>query len=168
MATITLKGNPIHTAGELPKIGSTAPSFVLTGSDLSDVTLDKFVGKSKLLNIFPSLDTSVCATAVRRFHEELSKAKELVILNISADLPFAQARFCASEGIDQAVSLSAFRSSFGQEYGVEIIDGPLRNLLSRAVILLDANNRVVYTEQVPEIAQEPNYEAVLQQVTSLR
>lgn len=167
MAKITLKGTPIETCGALPKVGATAPSFVLTGGDLGDVTLDQFAGKLKLLNIFPSLDTPTCAMSVRKFHEKLAQEKGLVILNISMDLPFAQARFCAAEGIKSAVSLSAFRSSFGREYGVEIVDGPVRGLLSRAVILLDANNRVVYTEQVAEIAQEPDYEKVLNQVYAL-
>jgi thioredoxin-dependent peroxiredoxin len=168
MARITLKSNPIQTFGELPKVGEIAPSFALTGSDLNEATLDQYTGKLKLLNIFPSIDTPTCAMSVRKFHEKLAQDKGLVILNISADLPFAQARFCAAEGIKNAVSLSTFRSSFGRDYGVEIVDGPIRGLLSRAVILLDADNRVVYTEQVPEIAQEPSYEKLLNQVYALR
>ncbi len=162
MATITLKGNPIHTIGELPAIGSRAPDFVLVNGELQNVSLDNFKGKKKILNIVPSLDTGVCAASARRFNQEAAQFPNTVILTISRDLPFAQKRFCTTEGIDQVITLSDLRSrDFGKHYGVEIIDGPLAGLLSRAIVVLDEENRVIYTEQVPEIAQEPNYEAVL-------
>lgn len=162
MATITLKGNPIHTIGELPAIGSRVPDFVLVNGELQDVSLDNFKGKKKILNIVPSLDTGVCAASARRFNQEAAQFPNTVILTISRDLPFAQKRFCTTEGIDQVITLSDLRNrDFGKAYGVEIIDGPLAGLLSRAIVVLDEENRVIYTEQVPEIAQEPNYEAVL-------
>ncbi|HOM23840.1 MAG TPA: thiol peroxidase [Termitinemataceae bacterium] len=162
MATITFKGNPIHTIGELPAIGSRAPDFVLVNGELQNVRLDNFKGKKKILNIVPSLDTGVCAASARRFNQEAAQFPNTVILTISRDLPFAQKRFCSTEGIDQVITLSDLRSrDFGKAYGVEIIDGPLAGLLSRAIVVLDEENRVIYTEQVPEIAQEPNYEAVL-------
>jgi thiol peroxidase len=162
MATITLKGNPIHTSGNLPVVGETAPNFVLTRGDLSDVSLKDFEGKRKLLNIVPSLDTGVCAASARRFNQEADTVQDTVVLTISADLPFAQHRFCAVEGIKNVVMLSELRSrDFGGDYGVRIVDGPLSGLLSRAVVVLDKENRVVYAEQVPEIAQEPNYEQAL-------
>ncbi|MDI3285067.1 thiol peroxidase [Polyangium sp. 15x6] len=159
MATITLKGNPIHTSGELPKQGSAAPDFQLLRGDLSRASLASFSGK-KILNIFPSIDTPVCAISVRKFNERASKIGATV-LNISEDLPFAQKRFCGAEGIDKTETLSAFRSSFGKEYGVEITDGPLAGLAARAVLVLDGDNKVVYAELVPEIAQEPNYDAAI-------
>ncbi|HOJ98604.1 MAG TPA: thiol peroxidase [Termitinemataceae bacterium] len=162
MATITFKGNPIHTIGELPAIGSRAPDFVLVNGELQNVRLDNFKGKKKILNIVPSLDTGVCAASARRFNQEATQFPNTVILTISRDLPFAQKRFCTTEGIDRVITLSDLRSrDFGKAYGVEIIDGPLAGLLSRAIVVLDEENRVIYTEQVPEIAQEPNYEAVL-------
>jgi thioredoxin-dependent peroxiredoxin len=159
MATITLKGNPIHTSGELPAKGSAAPDFTLTKSDLSRVNLQSFPGK-KVLNIFPSVDTPVCATSVRKFNEHVSQ-KGITVLNISEDLPFAHTRFCAAEGLKQVEALSAFRSSFAKDYGVEITDGPLAGLAARSVVVLDESNKVVYTELVPEIAQEPNYDAAI-------
>lgn len=161
MATITLKGNPCRTSGELPRVGSTAPTLQLTTADLKDVTLENFAGKKKILNIFPSVDTSVCATSVKNFHAKVSGRNDLVVLNISADLPFAQKRFCSAEGIENAVTLSSFRSSFATDWGLNIVDGPLAGLCSRAVIVLDEKNRVTHTEQVSEIAQEPNYNAAL-------
>lgn len=162
MATITFKGNPIHTVGELPAIGSRAADFLLVNGELQNVTLDSFKGKKKILNIVPSLDTGVCAASARRFNQEAVQFPNTVILTISRDLPFAQKRFCTTEGIDRVITLSDLRNrDFGKAYGVEIIDGPLAGLLSRAVIVLDEENRVIYTEQVPEIAQEPNYEAVI-------
>ena len=161
MATITLKGNPIHTIGNLPKVGSTAPNFKLTKTDLTEATLADFSGKKKILNIFPSVDTGVCATSVKTFYAKTRTLPNIVVLNISADLPFAQKRFCGTEGIENAVSLSTFRSTFGKDWGVTITDGPLVGLCSRAVVVLDENNKVLYAEQVPEIAQEPNYEATL-------
>ena len=162
MAQITLKGNPIHTAGDLLPLGSTAPDFVLTNSSLEDVGLDAFAGKCKILSIVPSLDTGLCAKSAEQFNSVVAGKNDLVLLNISADLPFAAGRFCSSKGLDNIVTLSSFRSpSFGQDYGVEIIDGPMAGLLSRAVIVLDESNKVLYTEQVPEIGQEPNYDAAL-------
>ncbi|MEI6515486.1 MAG: thiol peroxidase [bacterium] len=162
MATITLKGNPIQTAGVLPKEGTRAPGFTLTGSDLSDVTLEQFAGKKKVLNIVPSLDTSVCALSARRFNHEAGTLPDTVIINISADLPFAQKRFCEAEGLKNVVNLSTMRApAFGKDYGVVITTGPLAGLMSRAVIVLDRQDKVVFAEQVPEIAQEPNYEAAL-------
>jgi len=153
MATITLKGSSIHTSGELPKAGSPAPNFELTSRTLEDLSLESFGKKRKLLNIFPSIDTSVCQAAYHHLFEQWKAKEGLILLNISADLPFALDRFCDKE----AIVLSAFRSSFAADYGVEIVDGPLRGLCARAVVLLNEENKVVYTELVPEIAQEPNY-----------
>jgi thiol peroxidase len=159
MTTITLKGNAIQTVGELPKTGSKAADFSLLKQDLSRVSLKDFPGK-KVLNIFPSIDTAVCATSVRKFNELASK-RGVTVLCISEDLPFALKRFCGAEGLDKVVPLSAFRSSFGKDYGLEIQTGPLAGLCSRAIVVLDENNNVLYTEQVPEIGQEPNYEGAL-------
>ena len=162
MATVTLKGNPIHTAGALPAVGSKAPDFRLTRADLADVSLKDFAGRRKLLNIVPSLDTGVCAASARRFNQEASRVPGAAILTISADLPFAQKRFCEVEGIDRVEALSELRArEFGEKFGVRIIDGPLAGLLSRAVVVLDENDKVLYTEQVPEIAQEPDYDKAL-------
>lgn len=158
MATITLKGNAINTAGQLPAVGSALPPFTLVRSDLSDASLADFAGKKLVLNIFPSLDTPVCAASVRRFNQDAASHGETVVLCISADLPFAHSRFCVAEGIENVVSLSTFRSpEFGRSYGVGIVDGPLNGLLSRAVIVTDASGKVLYAEQVPEIVQEPDY-----------
>jgi thiol peroxidase len=161
MATITLKGKTIHTSGELPSKGSTAANFNLVGGDLSDVTLESYSGKRKLLNIFPSVDTGTCAASVRNFNEKSASLDKMVVLNISADLPFAQGRFCGAENIKDSHTLSCFRSSFAKDYGLEIIDGPLKGLCSRCIILLDVDNTVLYTEQVSEIADEPNYDLAL-------
>ncbi|MCC5845783.1 MAG: thiol peroxidase [Verrucomicrobia bacterium] len=162
MAKITFKGSPIHTCGELPATGSAAPDFVLCGGDLSDVSLSDFAGKTVILNIVPSLDTGVCQASARRFNEIASRVKDVKILNVSLDLPFAQGRFCGSENLNDVINLSAFRSpEFGKTYGVVIEDGPLAGLFSRAVVLIGADGKVLYKEQVPEIAQEPAYEAVL-------
>ncbi|UWX56936.1 thiol peroxidase [Chlorobaculum sp. MV4-Y] len=162
MATITLKGNFIHTAGELPAVGSQLPAFTLVKSDLSEVSPADFAGKKLVLNIFPSLDTAVCAASVRRFNKEAGERGDAVVLCISADLPFAQGRFCTTEGLENVVSLSVFRSpEFGQNYGLTITDGPLKGLLSRAVIVADASGKVLYVEQVPEIVQEPDYDKAL-------
>jgi thiol peroxidase len=167
MATITLKGNPIHTAGELPKPGTRAPDFKLTRRDLADVSLKDFAGKRKLLNIVPSLDTGVCAASARRFNQEAAKVDNAVILTVSLDLPFAQGRFCEAEGIDKVVMLSELRDRrFGEDWGVRIVDGPLAGLLSRAVVILDADDAVLYVQQVPEIGQEPDYAAALQALRS--
>jgi thiol peroxidase len=162
MATITHKGNQIHTKGSLPALGSKAPDFRLTKADLGDVGLKDFAGKVKVLNIVPSLDTSVCALSAKRFDKEIAGHAGAVLLNISADLPFAASRFCKAEGLANIVTLSEMRDkAFGADYGVEIVDGVLAGLLSRAVVILDENDKVVYHEQVPEIGQEPNYEAAL-------
>lgn len=162
MANVKLGGNPVHTSGELPKRGEKAPDFSLTGGDLKDVSLKDFAGKRKILNIVPSVDTGVCAASARRFNQEAAKLTNVAILTISNDLPFAQKRFCASEGIKEVTPLSELRSrEFGDAYGVRIVDGPMAGLLSRAVVVLDENDSVIYTEQVPEIAQEPDYEKVL-------
>ncbi len=162
MATITFKGNPIHTSGNLPAKGATAPDFKLTKTDLSDVSLKDFAGMKKILNVTPSLDTGVCATSAKKFNEAVSSLGDVVLLNVSADLPFAAGRFCESNGLMNVVALSTFRSpDFAQAYGVRIVDGPLAGLTARAVVVLDAQNKVLHAELVPEIAQEPNYEAAL-------
>lgn len=168
MATITFKGNPVQTIGNLPAKGSKVPDFKLTGADLGDVSLATYAGKVKILNIVPSLDTGVCAASARAFNKAAASLGDVVILTISRDLPFAQSRFCAAEGIDKVVTLSEMRDrNFGKNYGVEMTSGPLAGLLSRAVIVLDRSDRVVYTEQVPEIAQEPNYVASLEAVKKI-
>jgi len=162
MAQVTFKGNPLHTAGSLPKPGSTAPDFKLVKTDLSTLSLSDFKGKRVIMNIFPSIDTSVCATSVRRFNVEAGKLKDTVVLCISRDLPFAQKRFCGAEGLDTVIMGSEFRdSNFSDAYGVRVIDGPLAGLLSRAIVIADETGRVIYTEQVPEIAQEPDYDKAL-------
>jgi thiol peroxidase len=162
MAAITLHGKVIHTSGMLPAVGSKAPHFVLTRADLTDVSLKDFLGKKIVLNIFPSLDTGVCAVSVRRFNKEAVQLRDTVVLCISADLPFAHKRFCETEGIANVVNLSDMRNKdFGKLYGVAIIDGPLAGLLSRAVAVLDEQGIVKYTEQVPKIEQEPDYETAL-------
>ena len=161
MAEIAFKGNPVHTSGELPARGSAAPAFDLVAQGLSGATLETFAGKKKVLNAFPSLDTAVCATSVRTFNQKAADREGVVVLNISADLPFAASRFCVAEGIEGAHTLSTFRSTFAQDYGLELVDGPLAGLCARAVIVLDEANQVVYAEQVPDIVQEPNYDAAL-------
>ena len=162
MATVTLGGNPIHTSGELPQVGSKLVDFKLIKNDLSVATLADFAGKKLVLNIFPSIDTGTCATSVRKFNESASALENTTVLCISRDLPFAQKRFCGAEGLENVINLSDFNSgSFGKEYGLEILDGPLAGLHSRAVIVLDENSIVKYTEQVAEIADEPNYDAAL-------
>ncbi len=164
MAKITLKGNPINTVGELPKTGSQAPDFKLTGTDLSTKSLNDFKGSKLVLNIFPSLDTPTCAASVRKFNELATAMTNTKVLAISKDLPFAHSRFCTSEGIENVVNLSGFKcsSSFGKDYGLEIADGPLAELFSRAVVIIDENGNVTYTQQVPEIVDEPNYDEVLE------
>jgi thiol peroxidase len=160
MAEITLKGSPIHTNGELPAIGSTAPDFRLTNKDLADVGLDDFAGKRKILSIVPSLDTGVCAESTRKFNQLVAKRDDVVVLVIAADLPFAMTRFCGAEGIDRVHTLSMMRSkNFAKDYGVLIQDGPLAGITARAVVALDAENRVLHAELVPEIGQEPDYDA---------
>ena len=161
MANITFKGQAAHTSGELPQVGTQAPNFELTTGELSEKTLQDFQGKKVLLNIFPSIDTGVCATSTRKFNEAAAGLDNTHVLCISNDLPFALNRFCAAEGLDRVTALSGFRSSFGEDYGLRMLDTPLKSLLSRAVVALDENGQVIYTEQVPEIGQEPNYEAAL-------
>ena len=162
MATITLKDNPIHTNGELPAVGSGAPDFHLVDKDLNDVKLSNYKGKKKLLNIVPSLDTSVCATSTKKFNDYAKGRNDVVIITVSADLPFAQGRFCKAEGITNVITLSMMRSrNFAKDYGVLIQDGPLAGITARAVVAIDDHDRVVYTQLVPEIAQEPNYDKAL-------
>lgn len=162
MTKITLGGNPINTIGTLPAKGTKAPAFKLTKTDLSDLTLAELAGKRVVLNIFPSLDTGVCAASVRKFNAEVSGLTNTVVVCASRDLPFAHKRFCVAEGLENVISASELRDShFGKDYGVRIIDGPLSGLDSRAVVVIDVEGTVLYTEQVPEIAQEPNYEEAL-------
>ena len=162
MAQVTLRGNPVQVEGEVPQTGSTAPDFTLTAVDLSEVTQATFAGKRKVLNIFPSVDTPTCATSVRTFNAQANDLSNTVVLCISSDLPFAQKRFCGTEGLDNVQSLSDFRSpGFAFDYGVSIVDGALRGLTARAVVVLDENNNVLHSELVSEIGQEPNYEAAL-------
>ena len=162
MATITLEGNEINTNGELPAVGSQAPDFHLVDGQLADRYLKDYAGKKKLLNIVPSLDTGVCATSTKKFNEAAAGRDDVVMLVVSADLPFAQGRFCSAEGVDKVITLSMMRSrNFAKDYGVLIEDGPLAGIAARAVVVLDADDKVVYTELVPEIAQEPDYDAAL-------
>lgn len=162
MASITFKGNPIKTSGNLPKVGAKAPDFKLTKTDLSDISLKDLNGKKVVLNIFPSIDTPVCQASTRKFNEELSKLNDTVVVCVSRDLPFALGRFCGAEGLKNVVPASELRNnSFGDGYGVRIAEGALAGLFSRAVVVLDEKGNVKYTEQVPEIAQEPNYQAAL-------
>lgn len=160
MASITLKGNPIQTQGQLPAVGSPAPDVTLTGLDLADKKLSSIPGK-RVLNIFPSVDTGVCAASVRTFNKRATEKPGVTVLNISMDLPFALKRFCGAEGIEKALSFSGFRGDFGAKYGVTIQDGGMAGLYSRAVVVLDESGKVLHAEQVPEIAQEPNYDAAL-------
>jgi thiol peroxidase len=158
MANITFKNQPVSTVGELPKVGDTAPDFTLVGKDLSEVKLSDYKGKYAVLNIFPSLDTSVCAASVRKFNKEAATLGHSVVLAISADLPFASGRFCTAEGIENVITLSTFRDQqFENNYGLLMTNGPLKGLLARAVVVVNPEGKVVYTELVPEIAQEPDY-----------
>lgn len=162
MAKITLKGNPVNTAGNLPAKGSQAPDFNLVKSDLGSLSLSELKGKKVILNIFPSLDTSVCATSVRKFNQLAAGKSNVKVLAISKDLPFAHGRFCSTEGIENVITLSGFRdSSFGKAYGLVITDGPLAGLYSRCIVVVDENGKVLYNQQVPEITQEPDYDAAL-------
>lgn len=165
MANITFKGNPVHTSGNLPGEGVAAPDFTLVKGDLSETKLSDFKGKYVVLNIFPSIDTGVCASSVRRFNKEAASLENTVVLCISADLPFAAGRFCAAEGIENVVTLSCFRdTAFGRDYGLLMTDGPLKGLLARAVVIIDPEGKVVYTELVPEIAQEPDYHSAINSI----
>lgn len=160
MAQITMRGNPINTVGDLPAVGAPAPAFTLTGTDLGAVSSEQFRGKNLLLNIFPSVDTPVCATSVRTFNERAA-ASGVTVLCVSNDLPFAQSRFCGAEDIENVTTASGFRDSFGQDYGITIADGPFAGLLGRAVVVIGADGNVTYSQLVPEIAEEPDYDAAL-------
>lgn len=162
MATVTLGGNPVEVAGSFPQQGDNAPPFSLVGADLADVTLDKYAGKRKVLNIVPSLDTPTCATSTRKFNAEAGKLDNTVVLVVSGDLPFAAKRFCVAEGIENVVTLSTLRNrEFLRDYGVELASGPLKGLAARAVVVLDADNKVLHSQLVPEIKDEPDYDAAL-------
>jgi thioredoxin-dependent peroxiredoxin len=165
MAQVTLKGTPIQTNGELPAVGTKAPAFRLVTGDLKDVTLEDFKGKKKILNIVPSLDTSVCAASTRKFNQEAGSLPGTVVLIVSADLPFASKRFCSAEGLQNVVPLSLMRSkAFAKDYGVLLQDGPLAGVTARAVVVLDENDKVVHSQLVPDIGQEPDYQAALKAV----
>ncbi|MEH6537269.1 MAG: thiol peroxidase [Psychroserpens sp.] len=162
MATVTLGGDTVHTSGTLPSIGSTAPNFKLTATDLSSVSLNDYAGHNLVLNVFPSVDTGTCAQSIREFNKAASTLENTKVLCIARDLPFAMARFCGAEGLDNVVSLSDFRDgNFGKSYGLDFTDGAFEALLSRCVIIVNTEGKVVYTEQVPEIADEPNYKVAL-------
>ena len=162
MASITFKGDPVQTCGTLPAVGSPAPDFTLVTGELGEASLADFAGKTLVLNIVPSLDTGICALSAKRFNQEASSREGVVIANVSADLPFAQGRFCGAEGLENIINLSSFRSpAFGKDYGAEMVDSPLAGLLSRGVVVINGEGQVTYSQQVPEIAQEPDYEAVL-------
>jgi thioredoxin-dependent peroxiredoxin len=166
MAEITFRGNPLHTVGELPAVGAQAPAFSLAGADLGAVTNDDFAGRPVVLNIFPSIDTPTCAASVRAFNQRASE-DGVNVLCVSMDLPFAQSRFCGAEGIENVKTGSAFRSSFGDDYGVTLTDGPVAGLFARSVVVVDPGGKVAYTELVPEIGSEPNYDAALDAVKKL-
>jgi len=161
MAETSLHGNACNTCGDLPALGTSAPDFTLTNKDLVDVSLADFTGKKKVLSIVPSLDTPTCATSARVFNEKAAGLDNVAVLTISADLPFAQARFCSSEGIENVSALSTFRSNFGDDYGIRLVDGPLAGVMARAVLVLDENNTVIHRQLVSEISDEPDYQAVL-------
>lgn len=161
MATITFQGKPINTIGDLPAVGSTAPDFKLTNRKMQDVGLSAFAGKRKVMNIVPSLDTPTCATSTRKFNEKAAHLRNTEVLTISADLPFAQARFCEIEGIKHITALSTFRSEFAHDYGVELLDSILAGLTARAIIIIDENDKVIYSQLVSEIADEPDYASAL-------
>jgi thiol peroxidase len=162
MAQVTLRGNPVQVDGQLPQVGQQAPAFTLVGSGLADVSLSSLAGKRKVLNIFPSIDTPTCATSVRKFNAQASQLANTVVLCVSADLPFAQARFCGAEGLENVVNLSTMRGAeFLKDYGVAIANGPLAGVAARAVVVLDEHDKVLHSELVAEIGSEPNYDAVL-------
>lgn len=161
MATITFQGKAIHTNGELPPVGSVAPDFLLVNSKLKNLNLANFAGKKKLLNIVPSLDTPTCAASARKFNEKAGHMKNTAVLVVSADLPFAQCRFCETEDLQNVFALSTFRSNFSEDYGVKLVDSILAGLTARAIVIIDEDNKIVYTELVNELANEPNYDAAL-------
>lgn len=165
MAKITFQGSPLNTCGDLPKVGEQAPDFLLVKNDLSEVKLSDFRGRNVILNIFPSLDTGVCAASVRRFNSDAASKADTVVLCISADLPFAAGRFCSTEGIENVITLSNFRDcDFAKNYGVAMTDGPLKGLLARAVVVVNQEGKVIHSELVPEIAQEPDYKAAINSI----
>ena len=161
MSKITFKGNPASTVGDLPKVGQIASFSKLVRSNLSETSVEDYSGKFKVLNIFPSIDTGVCASSVKRFNQEAAQLKNTVVINISADLPFAQTRFCSAEGIANCETLSSFRSSFAKDWGLQMLDSPIAGLMARAVVILSPDNKVMYSELVSELTHEPNYEAAL-------
>ncbi|MBI4882801.1 MAG: thiol peroxidase [Actinobacteria bacterium] len=161
MAETSLRGNPVHTVGELPRVGTPAPSFKLAKTDLTDLTNDDLAGKRVVLNIFHSLDTGVCAASVRRFNELASSLSNTAVVCVSADLPFAQGRFCGAEGLENVISASTFRSDFGTAYGVQLADSKIAGLMARSVVVLDEHGTVVYSQLCPELSEEPNYEAAI-------
>jgi len=161
MASVTFQGNTVSTTGELPKVGDKAPEFTLVKADLSEVTLSSLAGKNVVLNIFPSIDTGTCATSVRKFNEKAADLDNTIVICVSADLPFAAGRFCGAEGIENVITGSTFRSTFGSDYGVTFTSAPLTGLLSRSVVVINGDGNVTYTEQVAETTEEPNYEAAL-------
>ena len=164
MAQITLKGNAVQTIGDLPENGLTVRDFALVNDKLEVKVLSDYDGKKKIFNIFPSIDTGICAASARKFNESAGDLENTVVINVSKDLPFALGRFCAAEGLDHVETLSDFRGSFGDDFGVTITDGPMKGLLSRAVIVTDENNHIIYSEQVPEITTEPDYDSALNAV----
>lgn len=159
MATITFQTNPIQTCGELPAIGSNAPNFSLANIELKNITLENYAGKRKVLSIVPSLDTPTCAASARKFNQKAANFENTVVLIVSADLPFAQCRFCEIEGLDEIEVLSTFRSTFAADYGIQISDGALAGLTARAIVIIDEHNKILYTQLVPELAHEPDYES---------
>ncbi|MCT1551846.1 thiol peroxidase [Brevibacterium casei] len=161
MATTALEGNPVHTVGDLPAVGTQAPAYTLVGNDLGEVNSSEFADSRVVLNIFPSVDTGVCAASVRKFNELAAGLENTTVVCVSNDLPFAQARFCGAENIENVITASGFRSAFGKEYGVTMVDGPLAGLLARSVVVLDANGTVVYEQLVDEITTEPDYDAAV-------
>jgi len=161
MATITFQGKALHTSGELPAVGGKAPDFKLVDGKLQEVSLTTYAGKKKILNIVPSLDTPVCAASARKFNEKAARLENTVVLMVSADLPFAQSRFCTTEGLKDVIPLSTFRSSFARDYGVDIVDSILAGLTTRAVVIIDENDNVIYTELVGEVTEEPDYDSAL-------
>lgn len=161
MAEILFRGTPVHTVGELPAVNTQAPAFTLTGGDLADVTLADFAGKRVILNIFPSVDTGVCAASVREFNKRAAGLDNTVVLCVSADLPFATSRFCAAEGIENVITASTFRSSFADDYGTRLLDGPIAGLNARSVVVINEEGNVTYTQLVPETSNEPDYDAAL-------
>ena len=166
MATTALRGTPVSTSGELPDVGDHAPEFTLTSTSLADVSSEGLVGSRVVLNIFPSVDTGVCAASVRRFNELAGSLDNTTVVNVSLDLPFALSRFCGAEGIENVTSASAFRSTFGDDYGVRMVDGGLRGLFARSIVVLDTDGTVLHTQVVPEIAQEPDYDAAINALSS--